>query len=457
MIRKTDLIAHYKMGEDAANTTVADDKGNHNGTAQQNTNVIQRAGNYTFDTARATLMFDDCKATDYTVMKPVFDTKGIVGCCAIVTDKVGTTDRMTWAQIAELQAAGWEILYHGKDHTALTTLSKAEIVTDITGAMSAFATNSITVQNMAYPYNLTDNDVKSVVRRYFNCAGNGEGLNSQTQAPYHLLRYEADDHTTLSTYQGYVDTAESANKWVIFYLHETNSNDAAAIGSLIDYIQGKGIPIITFQQSLDMSLGGYGSCFDFNGTSDFITISDHDDFSPGDGATGSPFSISAWVFIDSTDAFPIASKGVYNTNGEWRLYVDFADLYFQLYDESIDDGRIGRKNAVNLSTGTWYHLVGTYDGGTSSSGIKLYQDGVQCDTANVQNNASSFESAENDLGGDVWPGRYSTAYANGLMKNMMFFNREINQADVTRLYNNGQGTETLPGLTSPMNLLMYRR
>lgn len=40
----TSLISHWKMNDNAANTTVVDTKGNHNGTAQANTNTLDTTG-----------------------------------------------------------------------------------------------------------------------------------------------------------------------------------------------------------------------------------------------------------------------------------------------------------------------------------------------------------------------------------------------------------------------------
>ena len=77
---------------------------------------------------------------------------------------------------------------------------------------------------------------------------------------------------------------------------------------------------------------------DFNGSSDYISIADHNDFSFGDSSDDSAFSVSAWVKAQDLTNFPVISKGEYNVAGEWALRFESDDkLYLILYDESVDN------------------------------------------------------------------------------------------------------------------------
>ena len=55
----------------------------------------------------------------------------------------------------------------------------------------------------------------------------------------------------------------------------------------------------------------------FDGTNDYIAVADSNDLSFGDSSTDSAFTISAWIKMDDATSFPIASKGVFNSTGEW--------------------------------------------------------------------------------------------------------------------------------------------
>jgi hypothetical protein len=86
----------------------------------------------------------------------------------------------------------------------------------------------------------------------------------------------------------------------------------------------------------------------------------------------------------------------------------------------------------------------TYDGGTTSAGIKLYLNAVQVDDANDED-AVGFVAVEN-LTHDVWIGRYDAVYANGTIDNVMFFAKELTEDDIKILYGDGHGTEIIADL-----------
>jgi len=169
---------------------------------------------------------------------------------------------------------------------------------------------------------------------------------------------------------------------------------------------------------------------DFDGVDDYIEIADHADFTP----VGTPFSISAWVYMHTTSNFIIASKGVVNTDGEWRFCTNFLHkVCFNLYDNGEGGGCcIGRDYSASLFAyqNQWVHFVGTYDGGAESAGVKIYLNGVQID--NVDSESGAFVAVEN-LTHAVWIGRYHTNYANGLIDNVMFFDKELTARQVMKL------------------------
>jgi len=176
--------------------------------------------------------------------------------------------------------------------------------------------------------------------------------------------------------------------------------------------------------------------FDFDGVNDFIEIDDHDDFSLGDGITGTPFSIGACVYMRDATKFVIASKGILNVDAEWRFYVEDNDkLFFHIMDESFDDCYIGRgyNTVLTAYENQWICLVATYDGGTSSAGIRLYLNGVRVDDINSLSNGANFVSVEN-LAHAVRIGKYSIKYANGLIDNVMFFNKELSAIETRNIY-----------------------
>lgn len=201
-----------------------------------------------------TMIFDDSFITHYTRMKALFAAQGEVACPAIVTDQVGTGGYMSWAQIIELQAAGWEIMSHTKTHPDLSGLTEAQVRAEFELSDVAFRANGLRVQNLAYPFNLYNEQVRRIAREYFRSARGGSlGYpNFDVINTYELEGNNAEDHTKLAEYQALVDTAETNEQWLIFYFHTTDDDDETMINNLIDYIQGKSIDIVTVNQALDL-------------------------------------------------------------------------------------------------------------------------------------------------------------------------------------------------------------
>ena len=184
-----------------------------------------------------------------------------------------------------------------------------------------------------------------------------------------------------------------------------------------------------------------GGAYDFDGTNDYISIPDTDDLSFGDGTNDSPFSISAWVNMADASDFQVITKGVYNTDGEWRFYT-YSDgtIALALYDENVASCYVGRRYITALGQNIWIHIVATYSGlgfGGTPYGIKLYVNGVEKTCVNWHSNPDSYVAMEN-LDHDVWIGRYSAYYANGQISRLKVFNRELSSGEVEYLYSSSK-------------------
>ena len=109
------------------------------------------------------------------------------------------------------------------------------------------------------------------------------------------------------------------------------------------------------------------------------TVTDHADFTFGNGSVDSPFSV---VFYFKASSFPTDSRYVAKDSGahlEWSIG-SAADgkLYVLLYDDATG-GILKRYYNTGLSTGTDYIVVATYDGSSAIGGLKLYLNGVRVD------------------------------------------------------------------------------
>jgi len=197
------------------------------------------------------------------------------------------------------------------------------------------------------------------------------------------------------------------------------------------------LPSTALQQSdlqFDSPYSNYSLSFD--GTGDYIDCGDSDIFSFGDGTSDSPFSFSAWVnFIDATNSM-ILSK---HTTGQFEysfLVMSNDKLIFQL-NSQLGSSLISRyyNTPITGYEGQWIHLVGTYDGSRSASGIKIYLNGTRVDDTDF---ISGTYLAMNNGTAPVEIGKRSTDYMNGKIDETSIFNTELTSAQVLEIYNNGR-------------------
>ena len=119
-------------------------------------------------------------------------------------------------------------------------------------------------------------------------------------------------------------------------------------------------------------------------TSSWYDTVDHADFSFGNGATDSAFSIvSLSNFTDATSCsiFSKYDLTTASTKQEYVFFTDSADkLNIGLYDNS-SGGVISRKynTALTADQGTFATYASTYSGSALVTGLKLYRNAVQID------------------------------------------------------------------------------
>lgn len=147
------------------------------------------------------------------------------------------------------------------------------------------------------------------------------------------------------------------------------------------------------------------------------------------------FSITAWAYMVDATEFIIASKGIYNTDAEWRFATETNDyLYALMFDESVANCYIGRVYQTALTQNKWLHVAMTSNGGITSASVNLYLDGVDVDNADQENAAASFVSVENGLNHAVWLGRDAATYTEGLIDDVMFWEKELSAVEVRNIY-----------------------
>ena len=173
-----------------------------------------------------------------------------------------------------------------------------------------------------------------------------------------------------------------------------------------------------------------------DGVDDYVNCGDNDNLSFGNGTTDSPFSVSAWVKMDNIANFRAVGK--YGASNIEYVLATGGDskLIFNCYDNS-EGSRIGRRyfTPMNSYQGQWIHIVGTYNGNSSSSGLKIYLNGVRIDDTN--SNSGTYVAMENTIQ-PLYIGKVKTSYADGNIDEVSVFNSELSASDITSIYNSGE-------------------
>ena len=270
----------------------------------------------------------------------------------------------------------------------------------------------------------------------------GEDLNISVS-----LNASSKENATADNLTGYVSIdnySEEANLTFIYNWYKNGDLNATTLltGNLVGYWPLNN-DSFDYDSSYDGTASGatqnkstyvVGGSYRFDGN-DYITMGDNLDM-----AGAQAFSISAWFYMDSLpgDPYPIVAKGDIDPNdkdGSYSLHVISGPLIrFGLIDMATD-GRIGRTSNYGLQAKKWYHIVATYNGGGSSTGIDIYIDGVAVDNGNY--NEESFGSTANS-NSHLWigSGKFSlvTRYFIGVIDEVMIFNKALSSTEINQIY-----------------------
>jgi len=218
--------------------------------------------------------------------------------------------------------------------------------------------------------------------------------------------------------------------YISYWKFEGNTNDEKGVnnGTLM---RNASIGIDSEKGNI-LSLGGYG---------DYVEVADS-----GSLDIESQISLSVWVKLKGYSSWPKIIIKPYQTYADpWELYA--IDLRGSgdtpRFRFILTDGIPGGNSAIlvhnsTISLNQWYHIVGTYNGNTAN----LYIDG----------NLITSQSADFDIGINNMPlgigARLGMDDVNGLIDDVMIYNRALTAAEVSSIYDIQKIEPTAPVLAS---------
>lgn len=175
-------------------------------------------------------------------------------------------------------------------------------------------------------------------------------------------------------------------------------------------------------QSEDQCISG--KCLKFDGTGDYV--------STGSRAGPAAFSVSMWVRPNSFAATQVLAAQYNGVNAYFQYFVDTSGFMTFRIHQSIDTIYIGRITATSLDLNSWQYVTATWDGTTTSAGVKIYKNGIQIDSSNSQ--AGTF-TAPNSSSIDWQIGAQNGgSSANGFIDDVKSYNFALTAAQIKANY-----------------------
>ena len=176
----------------------------------------------------------------------------------------------------------------------------------------------------------------------------------------------------------------------------------------------------------------------FDGTSGYVNLGQNFKFT-----ASTAFSVSFWIDSTNTAQQMIVGKGqgfVDHTSPGWTVFSAYGYLYFQLNGgTSFGVTELqARKISTLICTGGWQHVVVTYDGTDTASGVKMYVNDVEKSVGSDSDDLSWNDITNND-DATIGATPVGTGLLSGKLQEVAIFSGALSSTDVYSLYNSGAG------------------
>jgi len=170
--------------------------------------------------------------------------------------------------------------------------------------------------------------------------------------------------------------------------------------------------------------GSYGWALDFDGNDDYVKVLNSASLKNVGYVTA-----SMWINLDNLNDqnFYTHKNGddgheIVIFNGDLGLWVKIAGTWYSANVVASD----------YLTTDTWYHLVGTYDGLT----IRLYVDGSEVSSNTIDQGPIPAIDADLCIGQNQFTGG---AFVDGTIDEFRIYNRALSSSEIQAIYNRTKG------------------
>ncbi|HVS79992.1 MAG TPA: polysaccharide deacetylase family protein [Candidatus Paceibacterota bacterium] len=233
-----------------------------NGTLDTDNYSLEKLPSGAFDQGMITLEFDDSLASQYENALPILRDGGVTAGFYVITRALNESGYMTTAQVKDLQAQGFEVGAHTRNHPYLTTVSPTRLHNEVAGSKADLENMGIEVNDFVYPYGDYNDIVEQEVENdgFAGARSVRSGFNTKNTDPYALMDEHIENTTTIEDVKDWIDEAEAAHTWLIFEIHEvvpdTTGDQYATtpelLQEIVDYIKQSGIKVVSTKEGLQM-------------------------------------------------------------------------------------------------------------------------------------------------------------------------------------------------------------
>lgn len=221
-----------------------------------------------FPQGMVTITLDDGWATQYTKARPALNARNIDATYALITHALaqGWGGYMTTAQVQTLVAEGNDIASHTLTHPDLTTLTAAQLTSELQDSQAWLVSNLglPSVPHFAVPYGIYNGTVLTGIQQYYASSRTvNAGRNFRDTVVYELRANDVARSVPVSTVKGWIDQAIAEKSWLILVFHEfvdgTPTRDTqyktANFAAILDYIRTRNALTVTLAQGVAMMEG----------------------------------------------------------------------------------------------------------------------------------------------------------------------------------------------------------
>jgi len=221
------------------------------------------------------------------------------------------------------------------------------------------------------------------------------------------------------------------------------SNGATVPDSQTNVAANNGTASNVDTSGMSYAAGKFDNAISFDGTDDYIDVANESNF---DFERTDAFSLEAWIYPASSASGNDTIIGKHDGNPNYRGYIlyrnDTDNLYFILRNDNGSGNKIDILSTNNMvTTGSWHHVVVTYDGSSTGAGVLMYVDGTLQTKNIVTDNLTG--TILNDLNLHIGDRNDSTTHRfEGLIDEVAVWNTELNAAMIQAQYERGLAMDT---------------